>query len=390
MNHKKNKAKKPAGSSSSQQPRTNYSSDEATEPGLNNPVPKLNSHQVSVSLDNLNESVQQWGSILSNMNENFSKCSNALNKHNSRLNKVEEYLAGFENIFTMFQQLLQQQVKNQLETFQAELAQAFAAPNTTISDTTTVVCQNCSSSSAVQLLTTTSTPTNDCPTIQHSIADRIERLEDTIRIVSDETVRKTTDSTAEKQALLLKREILADWNDSLNNRRRGHWNYLQNKSKQALYQRWQKEDPAFLPLKFRPHLSPNTDHQVRNLKLQAAYQSYNNSIKEMGIYEATHKSRYKEIDSKMIDTFQKLSADSLIQQKLTELWNTDTANQEARSIQIWNKKERFLNRKKHEDSQQSGDEPWTKARTPMKSSYNMSNRQLQPWQPEDSTRANCC
>ena len=78
----------------------------------------------------------------------------------------------------------------------------------------------------------------------------------------------------------------------------------------------------------------------------------------------------------MIDKFHELS-DSVTQQKPAELWNTDTASQEARwrSIYIWNKKERLLKEqreaKKHEDSQKSSNDPWIKAKTPRKSGYNM-------------------
>ena len=32
------------------------------------------------------------------------------------------------------------------------------------------------------------------------------------------------------------------------------------------------------------------------------------------------------------------------------MWVSDTADQEAKSIQMWNRKERFLNRKKHEET----------------------------------------
>ena len=62
----------------------------------------------------------------------------------------------------------------------------------------------------------------------------------------------------------------------------------------------------------------------------------------------------------MIDTFQELSEDSLIQQKLGEFWNTVTVNQEARSTQ------------KHEDSQQSWGLWWSPDK-----SQNAENKRLQ-------------
>ena len=45
-----------------------------------------------------------------------------------------------------------------------------------------------------------------------------------------------------------------------------------------------------------------------------------------------------------------LTDDELVQSKLPQFWNTETADQEARSVQIWNRKERFLTRKKYEET----------------------------------------
>ena len=151
-------------------------------------------------------------------------------------------------------------------------------------------------------------------------------------------------------ALSLLSEILADWTDALNQRKRGYWNYILNKNKRSLYSEWQQEDPSFLPMKFRPKFSNTLDPQVLELRRMGAFDDYKRNVEEMKIYEEKHQKKFQSIDQQMKEKILGLSSNRLATQEAQNLWLKDTAEQEARSIQLWNKKERFLRRKKHEET----------------------------------------
>ena len=70
----------------------------------------------------------------------------------------------------------------------------------------------------------------------------------------------------------------------------------------------------------------------------------------MKIYEEKHKKKFQSIDQQIREKIHGLSSNRLATQEALNLWLKDTAEQEARSVQLWNKKERFLRRKKHEES----------------------------------------
>ena len=294
------------------------------------------------------------------MSSSLGNCADALDNHSTRINKMEEQLAGFSNPLNTFQQALQTDVANKLKTFEKRILDSIQTQltisNTTPQETTVFVCKNCSQNTSTSNLSTTSST-------ETLLSNRISQLEDTLSSVSDQAVNKHRHSIAEERAKQLKRSVLADWNDSINSRRRGHWNYILNRNKQTLYRRWQQEDPTYLPLKFRPRTHPTTDSNISAIKHALAYQNYSKNIEEMAVYELTHQQRYIQIDNDMAHRINTLTDDDLVRSKLLHLWSTDTADQEARSIQIWNKKERFLIRKKYEETSTDHDNRTTPLQT---------------------------
>ena len=127
--------------------------------------------------------------------------------------------------------------------------------------------------------------------------------------------------------------------------------------KRSLYSEWQKEDPSFLPMKFCPKFSNTVDPQVLELRMLGAFDDYKRNVNEMKIYEEKHKKKFQSIDQQMNEKILGLSSNRLATQEAQNLWLKDTAEQEARSIQLWNKKERFLRRKKHEETTPSSAVP---------------------------------
>ena len=73
----------------------------------------------------------------------------------------------------------------------------------------------------------------------------------------------------------------------------------------------------------------------------------------MKIYEEKHKKKFLEVDRSIENSIQSATSDKLIAQIAKQLWTNETKEQEARSLQIWSKKERFLRRKKHEETRYS-------------------------------------
>ena len=103
-------------------------------------------------------------------------------------------------------------------------------------------------------------------------------------------------------------------------------------------------------MKFRPKFSNTLDPQVLELRRMGAFDDYKRNVEEMKIYEEKHQKKFKSIDQQMKEKILGLSSNRLATQEAQNLWLKDTAEQEARSIQLWNKKERFLRRKKHEET----------------------------------------
>ena len=95
-------------------------------------------------------------------------------------------------------------------------------------------------------------------------------------------------------------------------------------------------------MKFRPKLSKTLDPAVLELRLLGGHENYNykRNVNELKIYEEKHKKKFQQLVMRS-------------HKKSKVFWIEETAEQEARSVQLWNKKERFLRRKKHEESQQT-------------------------------------
>ena len=155
------------------------------------------------------------------------------------------------------------------------------------------------------------------------------------------------------EALKLKRSILADWNDALNRRRRAYWNFIMNRNKGRLYKTWQQNDPQFLPMKFRPKIQETDSPQIQDLRLQEAFDKYKRNIKELKLFEDKHSETFKNVDEEIMAKIDKSTSATgkydLLKEELKQMWHSETSDQEHRSIEIWNKKERFLIRKKYEE-----------------------------------------
>ena len=188
------------------------------------------------------------------------------------------------------------------------------------------------------------------------------------------------------------------WNDNLNKRKQGYWNFIKNQKKSELYDIWRAETPNYLPLKYRPKRVNDEIPEYTQSRITEAKLKYGNEIIIMKAYAKNHQRKYKDLDQSMMEIIYDLTDNDEERRKLIEIWEKDVRKQEEHSNQLWFKKEKFLKDKKHED-QQNGDSlmtqlswneilqqkankrksynhpirPQSKSKVPLKCKHNVSN-----------------
>ena len=112
-----------------------------------------------------------------------------------------------------------------------------------------------------------------------------------------------------------------------------------------------KNDPSpnFLPLKYRPKKIPGETTNHTSLKLQEAHFKFQNDTELMSEYSDTHSSRMTEVDRDMTSLITSSCKRKEEIDKLLDDWKEDTRKEECLSLQVWDRHENFLRRKKHED-----------------------------------------
>ena len=83
-------------------------------------------------------------------------------------------------------------------------------------------------------------------------------------------------------------------------RRRAYWNYILNRNKAKLYQRWIKDNSEFLPRKFRPKFVKNENQKITDGRIREAHGKYTNNVTTMGTFETIHFEKYRSCDEYMI------------------------------------------------------------------------------------------
>ena len=324
------------------------------EPGPNT----LNSQQTSITLDKFADHVNLLTNAVQSLSTNFPKCADHLKSLTNRTEKVEKYLSGFESTFITFQKILEQRTASQLQNFGQRINENLESYSESLKTNLQKPCNcACRTQKETNPTSTTTVPSPETPN-QTSIGGQdLKNILVHLQKSTENEASRKQEEDVKQQAHLIKRKILADWTDALNQRKRGYWNHILNKNKRSLYSEWQKEDPSFLPMKFRPKFSNTVDPQVLELRMLGAFDDYKRNVDEMKIYEEKHKKKFQSIDQQMNEKILGLSSNRLATQEAQNLWLKDTAEQEARSIQLWNKKERFLRRKKHEETTPSSAVP---------------------------------
>ena len=138
---------------------------------------------------------------------------------------------------------------------------------------------------------------------------------------------------------------------TLNERKKFYSNFVKNHNKARLYREWMESSPEFLPLKYKPKRIPGEIPSHTKAKVSEAKHRYKNDVNLMMEYSRIHQARVVAADKKM----HQLIIDSCKNEEelaaaLAQIWADETSEQEMRAVQGWTKIERFLNKKKHDDS----------------------------------------
>lgn len=179
---------------------------------------------------------------------------------------------------------------------------------------------------------------------------RNDELSDTLKEVRDSLKLKKEKEEVKEKARTLKISVSAEWNEAVNNRKKSYWNFIMNRNKAKLYQRWAEESPEFLPKKFRPKRIKDEDRSATELRIKQARSDYINNISLLKRYEKIHDEKCRTSDERMIEKINSMTNHDLeVRRHLSNLWWEEIASEESRSLSMWNKRERFLNKMKHEE-----------------------------------------
>ena len=157
------------------------------------------------------------------------------------------------------------------------------------------------------------------------------------------------------------------WTRLVNNRAISYWHGLQNYEKARLYREWIEFCPDYLPLKYRPRVNESDNELAIDQKLAAAMTRYQDDIALMTTYSEQHEEKVEEYEREAETLIEEMAeGQEDIVSALTDIWRDRCAINMAKSRQLWQKREDFLNKKKFEEEAnnncQTVDENWHRPR----------------------------
>ena len=182
-------------------------------------------------------------------------------------------------------------------------------------------------------------------------------------IQAAELIKSTEEKNRTREkAVKLKQENIILWDNALKERKQRFWHTLMNANKSRLYTRWDQETPEFIPRKFRPKLVLGENPEITEIRIGRAKHEFRSNILQMETYSTIHRKKLEVVEESMTQFIADISPTTAVKEELTELWRMEVAESEEKSVQIWNMKERFLNKKRHDEmlnnSYQLADETW--------------------------------
>ena len=198
--------------------------------------------------------------------------------------------------------------------------------------------------------------------------DRVQELND---VVLHEKRKNMVKENCQK----IKQNLSLIWQETLNTRKQACWNSIQNYEKANLYEEWTNKSPNFIPLKYRPKRIENELPEVTRRRISEAKLKYRNDIDNMRTYAQRHIDKTEEMDDRIALLIEKSSEKEEERNMLNDWWSNDVERNSTISLQLWQKRKKFLVFKKNEEelngNQQLTDRPWQKT---IKSRYLVKNK----------------
>lgn len=272
--------------------------------------------------------------ILRDVAGNFKSLADVVSNHTQKINNMEEYLSRFENLFMEFQKSMVSQIDVKLKTFENTLKKTIATQT-----------------AEIKTFSRRKPDNNNQDVNSNNIIEDGE-LTATLQSIKEaaETIKyKNKEEKAVKKARKYKNLNFTDWNKASEMRRKYNWGHVMNKKKAELYTRWQEETPQFIPRKFRPKKSPGEIPEITKMNIEHAYNLVDYNIKEMHVFAAYHEEKLKDIDVQMCSKIDASNLDEDVKGKTKDLWYEETEDSQDKSLNLWQKKENFLSKKRHEE-----------------------------------------
>ena len=149
-------------------------------------------------------------------------------------------------------------------------------------------------------ITTENTPRTYEDTLQH------------VRELNDHFLAEKQKTKLNQEADALKRKFTIKWKNCLNKRNQFYSNHHRKQEKANLYAQWRVESPDYLPLKFRPHVSPNEREDIKETKISEAKTEYHNKITTMRTSADVNKAKFASVDEEMLNTITSESTNPVI------------------------------------------------------------------------------
>ncbi|CAG2250860.1 unnamed protein product [Mytilus edulis] len=139
----------------------------------------------------------------------------------------------------------------------------------------------------------------------------------------------------------VRKSIISLWKRKLNERKQNFWNFLKSQNTVIIYETWLGKEMPVIPRKLRPKTIPGEHTDDINIRRENAIRNFEVEIKLLKNKANRYEHNYKKMDEEMYETFvAKFNAE--ITESINNLWRSDCEKEEIKSVQIWERKQLWL------------------------------------------------
>ena len=203
-----------------------------------------------------------------------------------------------------------------------------------------------------------------------SLCTQNAEIMDSAHRLTNIIINEKKTNEVKERCITIKQSLSLIWQETLNKRKQACWNAIHNSEKANLYEEWINKSPNFIPLKYRPKKHENELPEITTRQISEAKFKYKNDVDNMRTYAQRHLDKTIEMDEKMARIIDHSSTSEEETSLMDKWWANDVQRNSTISLQLWQKRKKFLERKKNEEEingdHQLTDRPWQKT---VKSNY---------------------